>query len=102
MPIKPENKDRYPDNWAKIRSDILTRANNKCEVCGINNYTLYKNKKGKICKVVLTISHLDHTPENNDYSNLKAMCQKCHLAYDLKHHLETRKNAEKIIKCKRG
>lgn len=33
-------------------------------------------------RVVLTIAHLDHTPENNDPSNLRALCQRCHLAYD--------------------
>lgn len=33
-------------------------------------------------KVVLTIAHLDHDPTNNDPSNLKAMCQRCHNKYD--------------------
>jgi hypothetical protein len=40
----------------------------------------------KMTKIVLTIAHLDHTPENNDPSNLMAMCQRHHLAYDQKHH----------------
>lgn len=35
MPIKPENKNRYPSNWKEIRVDILKRANNRCEFCGI-------------------------------------------------------------------
>jgi hypothetical protein len=39
-------------------------------------------------RIVLTIAHLDHTPENNDPSNLRAMCQRCHLAYDAKHHAQ--------------
>jgi len=37
-------------------------------------------------KVVLTIAHLDHTPENCVPENLKAMCQACHLAYDAESH----------------
>ena len=44
---------------------------------------------GKMVKIVLTIAHLDHTPENNDPSNLRAWCQRCHLRYDAKHHAET-------------
>lgn len=50
----------------------------------------------KVIKIVLTIAHLDHDINNNDYSNLKAFCQKCHLSYDKEHHLknsrETRNN----------
>jgi 5-methylcytosine-specific restriction endonuclease McrA len=39
---------------------------------------------------VLTIAHLDHTPENNEPENLRAMCQGCHLHYDREHHAQTR------------
>src|SRR5690606_11581369 len=32
MPIRPENRDRYPANWAtEIRPRILARAGNCCE-----------------------------------------------------------------------
>lgn len=40
--------------------------------------------------VVLTTAHLDHTPENCDPGNLRAMCQGCHLHYDRDHHARTR------------
>ena len=59
MPIKPENKNRYPENWKEIRQRILKRANNRCEFCGIENYIIKENGS----RVVLTIAHLDHTPE---------------------------------------
>ena len=36
--------------------------------------------------VVLTTAHLDHDPANVDRSNLRAMCQRCHLTYDANHH----------------
>lgn len=36
--------------------------------------------------VVLTVAHLDHTPENCADDNLEAMCQRCHLRYDRHHH----------------
>lgn len=91
MPIKPENKNRYPKEWKAIRADILKRANNKCEFCGIENYTVKENG----ARVVLTIAHLDHTPENCDYSNLRALCQKCHNSYAAKHRSETRKKVKK-------
>lgn len=31
------------------------------------------------------------TPENCDYSNLRALCQLCHNRYDAKHRAETRR-----------
>lgn len=40
--------------------------------------------------VILTVAHLDHTPENCADENLRAMCQRCHLRYDAPHHAETR------------
>jgi len=90
MPIKPENRKRYPANWKEIRAAILLRAGNRCEFCGIPNYTVRENGS----KVVLTIAHLDHTPENNDPSNLRALCQKCHNTYDASHRAETRRNSK--------
>ena len=39
--------------------------------------------------VVLTIGHLDHTPENCADDNLRAWCQRCHLTYDAKHHAQS-------------
>lgn len=55
----------------------------------------------KFITIVLTIAHLDHNIENNDLSNLKALCQKCHLNYDKEHHAknsrETRNKKKGII-----
>lgn len=54
----------------------------------------------RIIRIVLTIAHLDHTPENCADDNLRAWCQRCHLAYDAKHHqetaYETRRNGKAI------
>lgn len=88
MPILPENRKRYPANWKEIRAHILTRAGNKCEFCGIENGATAATG----AKVVLTIAHLDHTPENCADENLRALCQKCHNRYDAPHRAETRKN----------
>lgn len=128
MPIRPENAARYPKDWKQIRERILERGGHKCEQCGVGNYELgYRDSAGdwnpclrddesakipmlgenavrelgyKPIRIVLTIAHLDHTPENCDPSNLRAWCQKCHLAYDQEHHQQnariTRRNGKAI------
>lgn len=72
-PIRPENRGRYPADWPEISRAIK----------GAPAY-------GTGSTVVLTTAHLDHTPENCDGANLRAMCQGCHLHYDRGHHAETR------------
>lgn len=37
MPIKPENRARYPANWSEVRAAILARAGNCCEKCKVAN-----------------------------------------------------------------
>lgn len=105
MPIKHENKNRYPKNWKQISEDIrFNRADNKCEVCGLPNYTWVDKNTREIClqyednaiRIVLTVAHLDHIPENCDYSNLKAMCQKCHNNYDKQHRKSTIKQSKAV------
>ena len=104
----PIDYRKYPEDWkTRIRPDILWRANNRCEICGVENGSLVWRERvvmrfnygplgrggvrmGQYVKVVLTIAHLDHNIKNNDYSNLKALCQKCHLALDQDQH---RRNA---------
>lgn len=92
MPIRPENKARYPKNWKQIADGIRARAGNKCE--GSPDFPDCRAENGKPhpvtgSKVVLTVAHLDHTPENCSPENLKAMCQRCHLNYDKHHHAQT-------------
>jgi 5-methylcytosine-specific restriction endonuclease McrA len=88
MPIRPENRHRYPPEWKQIRAIILCRADNRCEWCQAENYKPHP-KTGS--RVVLTIMHLDHQPENVEYSNLKAACQRCHNRYDIPHRVAGRK-----------
>jgi len=79
-------KSRYPKNWKELRSAILEECKNLCEWCGVENYTIRNNSK-----IVLTIAHLDHRPENCDRGNLKALCQKCHNSYDAKTRANNRR-----------
>lgn len=105
MPIRPCDRDRYPKNWKSIRASILERAGHRCEFCGIDNGALGRRRcdgtferfegleaeiaslEGvRLTRIVLTIAHLDHMPENNADSNLRALCQRCHLLHDREQH----------------
>lgn len=92
MPIKPENRNRYPANWKQIVAKVRERSGNRCE--GSPNWPDCRAVNGEPhpstgSKVVLTTAHLDHQPENCDLSNLRHWCQRCHLAYDAQHHAQT-------------
>ena len=103
MPIKPENKARYQKNWKQIRLQILERAGNKCEFCGVENHSTYIRKKdGKLCKHVLTIAHIyDDRPECVDPDNLRALCCFCHNGLDAemraRHRAESKKQKDKSL-----
>lgn len=88
MPILPENRHRYPTNWKEIRAAIRAEVGDRCEFCGIANYTA-RAENGS--RVVLTVAHLDHVPEHNDRSNLKLLCQRCHNQLDAGHRAATRR-----------
>jgi hypothetical protein len=99
MPIRPENRKRYPKDWPAISRSIRTvRAGGRCECygeCGRGTHAeRCPNRQGQPAygtgsNVQLTTAHLDHTPENCDPPNLRAMCNGCHLHYDREHHRET-------------
>jgi hypothetical protein len=132
----PCDYKKYPKNWkTKIRPDILNRANNCCEECGIENKlviergyyngieayqdcfkeegSIYRSDNseyitsdylgslekptGKLITIVLTISHTDHDLENNDYSNLKALCQRCHNRHDIEYRKANRKKNKGVL-----
>ena len=92
MPIKPENRARYPANWKQIVAQVRERSGNRCE--GTPAFPDCRAVNGEQhpetgSKVVLTTAHLDHVPENCDLSNLRHLCQRCHLTYDAQHHAQT-------------
>lgn len=112
----PIDYNEYPANWkTEIRPAVLNRANNKCEECGApNGLLIYRLCKGKpdwklapegcladvmetdgikFTKIVLTIAHLDHDKLNHNVKldRLRALCQRCHLLYDLPRHIANRK-----------
>ena len=80
MPILPEMRALYPDDWPDISRRIrFERARGRCEWCGAANHQPHPITGSR---VVLTVAHLDHNPANNADDNLAALCQKCHNTYD--------------------
>lgn len=47
---------------------------------GIYYWTALKEQG--LTRVILTTAHLDRNRSNNAFSNLKALCQRCHFAHD--------------------
>lgn len=79
----PVDKSLYPSNWKEISWTVRCEAGWCCEVCGAE-YRQPHPVTGS--EVILTVAHLDHNPAHCRRGNLKAMCQRCHLAYDQKQH----------------
>jgi 5-methylcytosine-specific restriction endonuclease McrA len=83
MPIRPENRGRYPKDWA-LRSRFVRhyRARHRCEWCGAENGQTHPVTGSK---VVLTTAHVhDDRPEAASLLNLAALCQRCHNRHDAK------------------
>lgn len=86
MPIRPENRARYPKDWKVISLSVREAAGWRCE--GSPAYPDCRAANGDPhpvtgSKVVLTVAHLDHRPERCERENLKAWCQRCHNTYDM-------------------
>lgn len=104
MPIRPDQRGRYPKNWPEISHRIrFARAHGRCECTGecgrpgghLADDGRCRNEHGEPAygngkPVVLTTAHRDHTPENNTDDNLAAFCAPCHLFYDRDEHAATR------------
>lgn len=87
MPIRAENRRRYPADWKRISQEIRHRAGGRCEfTCSVTGLrcTAVNGAPHPLTgsRVVLTVAHLDHQPENCAPENLKAGCQRCHNLYD--------------------
>jgi hypothetical protein len=104
MPIRREERARYPRNWKEISRRIRKRSGGRCECdgrCGRPKAHLARdgrcrNQHGRPAwttgaQVVLTVAHLNHTPEDIRDENLLALCQACHLHYDRDQHARTRR-----------
>lgn len=118
MPIRPENVARYGPDWPALSWVIRwLRALGRCECRGecAGIPTWHGAAPRARCEalngrpsirtgatVVLTVAHLDHTPENMHPANLRAFCQACHLRYDREHHAETRRATRALARIAAG
>jgi hypothetical protein len=97
MPIRPENKARYPKDWKTVVVPrIRARSGNRCECTGQCGQThMWDAANPGRCseingafigegdaKIVLTVMHLNHQPEDCRDENLLHACQGCHNRYD--------------------
>ena len=111
MPMK---RELYPVDWEEIAAKLKDEVGQKCEECGVPNhewihrrldnpavwisaldeageaewYWNVEQYTEEPIQVILTTAHLDHDPSHNDRSNLRVLCQRCHLVYDSSHHVQ--------------
>lgn len=95
MPIRADRKHLYlgggthSKEWKNFRAGLLSRADNRCE--GTPHFPECRAENSKPhpvtgSKVVLTIAHMDHDESHADPAKCRALCQRCHLTWDAKHH----------------
>ena len=80
MPIKPENRARYPKNWKSISQAVRERAMHKCEWCGVPNYAVgHRNSVGEF------IAHQRHSLIHHTHSQAKPLAVALTQATGTKH-----------------
>lgn len=90
----PMDRSKYPANWNDISWSVRNAAGWRCE--GSPKYPDCRAEHRQPhpetgSEVILTVAHLDHNTWNNDPANLRAWCQRCHLAHDQEIHALHRK-----------
>jgi len=95
----PNHKDIFRGFWdgCEVYQDADGNIYDSCNselLSAVDFETCIEPLSGKVnqmaIKVVLTIAHLDHDIQNNDSSNLKALCQLHHNRHDVLHRKQTR------------
>ncbi|GAB3958276.1 hypothetical protein GCM10028805_52300 [Spirosoma harenae] len=76
----PIDRKAYPPDWTETSKRIrFDRAEGRCEECGAVHGEPHP-KTGKIVK--LQTAHLNRDPQQTRDEELKALCPRCHFAYD--------------------
>lgn len=117
----PMDASRYPPNWAELSAAAKQAAGWCCQECGVPHlawgwrdptgafhqvdpapladrglrppFDLWTGEAVRhLIRIILTVSHVDHDTANSAPGNLRALCQRCHLAYDLHHHMKNAAN----------
>lgn len=108
MPIRADRMKLYPGGgthskeWKAFRASLLDRASNACEGTPMHPDCRAPNG-GKHpetgSKVVLTIAHMDHDESHADPERCRALCNRCHNAWDADHR---RKNRAETLRAKKA
>lgn len=108
MPIRLEHRHLYPPDWPELARQLKAAAGWRCVCegeCGSDHggrcaevhgqpATWRRQREiapGRAPRVVLTVGHIDHRPDNCDPANLRVWCQACHLAHDRPEHARRRR-----------
>lgn len=94
MPVRPENRALYPADWFYLARRLKIAADERCQ--GSPAYPDCRAEAFKAhpvtgSRVILTVAHLDHRPENCALENLRVWCQRCHNTYDARHRAAARR-----------
>lgn len=94
----------YPANWEAISAEIIARSGGRCECTGE-----CRLHRGRRCvelqgtkavwargKIMLTTHHLNFKKHDSRRTNLKSMCQRCHLRCDAPMRAERRKRLQDL------
>ncbi len=79
MPIKPEKRALYSEDWERISRSVRDRAGDMCEMCGVRNKQVNPRTDAL---VILTVHHINGDPTDNRRMNLIALCQEHHNRLD--------------------
>ena len=96
----PVDWTRYPSNWDEIARACKDAAGWKCQDCGMQ--CRRPGEPFDTHKRTMSVMHLDHNPQNCASENLRAACSKCHLRYDLKHHMQNAARTRRAQKVAAG
>ena len=100
MPIRAENRPRYPIDWP-LRSRFVrfVRARGRCEWCGAEHGRPHPVTGST---VVLTTAHVfDDRPEACSLLNLAALCQLCHNRHDASRRARARVERRRVLSAVR-
>lgn len=114
-------KQDYPSDCKIISLQVRAEAGNRCEWCAAPHMAVIKRqddgtftvvkwvretnedivefarlswarlRSHGLTRIILTVAHLDRNSQNNDRSNLAALCQRCHLRHDILQHIANRR-----------
>lgn len=79
-----------------VRKYLITKANNRCTLCGWSEINIHSNK------IPLTIDHIDGDWNNSKEENLVVLCYNCHSLTPTWCALNMGKGRRRAIKIKKA